>query len=49
MFQASILVGGGSVINGVYPVYFLPLGRDGVTIMYDYIENGGDEMNIRIK
>ena len=30
MFQAFILVGGGSVINGVYPVYFLPLGRDEV-------------------
>ena len=26
------LVGGGSFINGAYPVYFLPLGKDGVTI-----------------
>ena len=26
------LVGGGSVINTAYPVYFLPLGRDEVTI-----------------
>ena len=32
LFQTSILVGGGSVINGAYPVYFLPLGRIGVTI-----------------
>ena len=27
-----ILVGGGCVINRAYPVWFLPLGRDGVTI-----------------
>ena len=32
LFQASILVGGWSVINGAYPVYFLPPGRDGVII-----------------
>ena len=32
LFWASILVGGGSVINGAYPVHFLPLGRDEVTI-----------------
>ena len=33
LFQASILFVGGSVINGIYPVYFLSLGRDGVTII----------------
>ena len=32
LIRAPILVGGGSVFNGAYPVKFLPLGRDGVTI-----------------
>ena len=32
LFRAPILLGGGSVINRAYPVYFLALGRDGVTI-----------------
>jgi hypothetical protein len=32
LFQASILVGGGSVINGAYPIWFLSLVRDWVTI-----------------
>ena len=32
LFPASILVGGGSVISGAYPVKFLPPGGDGLTI-----------------
>ena len=31
LFWASILVGRGFIINGAYPVYFFPLGRDGFT------------------
>ena len=32
LFWASFLVCGWSVINGAYPVQYLPFGRDGVTI-----------------
>ena len=34
LFWASFIVCGGSVINGAYPVKFLPLGRDSVSISY---------------
>ena len=34
MFRGSILVGGRSVINGGYPILFLHLGIDGVTIKW---------------
>ena len=33
LFQTSIFVGGGSVINRAYAVEFVPLGRDGVKII----------------
>ena len=34
LFRASTFVGGEFVINGAYPVKFLPLGTDGVTITF---------------